>query len=64
MRTAQGSDDFLGRLRIPMAQILQQRGAELNQRLEDWAICDSENSPALEFSGLLKFTEDLQAPSS
>jgi len=34
VRTAQGSDDFLGRLRIPMAQILQ-RGAELNQRLED-----------------------------
>ena len=44
VRTAQGSDDFLGRLRIPMAQILQ-RGAELNQRLEDCTICDTENSP-------------------
>jgi len=35
VRTTQGSDDFLGRLRLPMAKLLQKRAAELNQRLED-----------------------------
>ena len=40
VRTAQGSDDFLGRLRLPMANLLQNQAAELNQRLED-STCSS-----------------------
>eukprot|EP00438_Fugacium_kawagutii_P008421 Skav234467 [mRNA] locus=scaffold1647:259705:265279:+ [translate_table: standard] len=35
VRTTQGSDDFLGRLRLPMAHLLQHEKAELNQPLED-----------------------------
>ena len=40
VRTAQGSDDFLGRLRLPMVDLLRNREAELSQRLED-STCSS-----------------------